>query len=132
MISGIVTNHAGVVTLTIRAAGGWDESVEAIIDTGFDRFLTLPPALTMLLGLRPEGAIRVILGDGSSALMDRYAATVIWHGLPREITVFESDGVPLLGMELLENSRVTIDVTEGGRITIEPLPDPNLGWPVTV
>ena len=36
--------------------------------------------------------------------------------------LLDADGGPLVGMSLLYGSRVTLDVVDGGPITIEPLP----------
>ena len=46
---------------------------------------------------------------------------MMWHGEPRIIEVVEADSEPLLGMELLLGNRVTLDVLEGGPVTIYPL-----------
>ena len=54
--------------------------------------------------------------------MDVYDASIEWDGQVRPILVLEADDVPLIGMALLYGSRLTIDVVDGGAVTIEPLP----------
>lgn len=52
MISGRVSaNLEARITLEVRDAAGATHSIEAEIDTGFNGFLTLPPALVTSLGL---------------------------------------------------------------------------------
>jgi clan AA aspartic protease len=110
------------VLLTVRAANGQPHGVEAVIDTGFNGFLTLPPALIAALGLhwlcRQQGE----LADGSVIAFDVYVATVDWDGQPRSVEVEAADAQPLLGMALLKGSEMRIQVLSGGPVTILALP----------
>ena len=63
-----------------------------------------------------------MLADGSVVRLSYFRATVLWEGKPRKIMVLDADGGPLVGMSLLYGSRVTLDVVDGGPVTIEPLP----------
>jgi hypothetical protein len=49
-------------------------------------------------------------------------AVVSWDGQDRNVMVLEANGGPLLGMSLLYGSRVTLDVVDGGPVTIQTLP----------
>ena len=52
MIQGVVNaNLEAVVTLTLRGESGQEREIEAVIDTGFNGFLTLPTALVAQLGI---------------------------------------------------------------------------------
>ena len=51
-----------------------------------------------------------------------YGSAVLWDGQPRLVTVIEADTEPLLGMELLQGSRVILDVRDDGPVTIDALP----------
>ena len=52
MIEGVVNAaYEAVVTLPVQGPAGQSREVEAVIDTGFNRFLTLPPALVAELDL---------------------------------------------------------------------------------
>jgi hypothetical protein len=53
--------------------------------------------------------------------MDVFESTVHWDRRPRVIAVDETDGVPLLGMALLEGCKLTMQVRPGGQVRIEPL-----------
>ena len=44
MIAGVVNAHAeAIIRLPVRAADGREQDIEAVLDTGFNGSLTLPP-----------------------------------------------------------------------------------------
>ncbi len=52
MIKGVVNDaYEAVVRLTVQGPSGQSQEIEAVIDTGYNGFLTLPPALVTELGL---------------------------------------------------------------------------------
>jgi clan AA aspartic protease len=111
-----------LLRLTVRDAGGQSHDVEAVIDTGFNGFLTLPPALLAALGLpwlcRQDGQ----LADGSVLPFDVYVGTVDWHGQARTVEVESADAQPLLGMALMEGSELRMQVLPGGSVILMELP----------
>jgi len=122
MIAGVV-NEQAEATIPLRALGpeGVELLITAVIDTGFSDYLTLPPSMIAALGLGSDVPVEATLADGSLAQMDSYQATLLWDGQPREILVLEADGGPLVGMALLYGSRLSIDVVDGGAVTVAPL-----------
>ena len=67
MITGVVTaSREAVVQVMVHGAHSRDVPVDAVIDTGFTGFLTLPPPLITMLGLAFAGTTRATLGDGSA------------------------------------------------------------------
>lgn len=98
------------------------KSVDAVIDTGFNGFLSLPIAVIRELGLPWNYRDRATLGDGSETLFDVYNAEVIWNGQYREIEVNAAEIEPLLGMRMLRGYRLQVDTIEGGLVAIEMLP----------
>ena len=122
MISGAV--NAGLeaaIRLEVLGADG-QQRVEAIIDAGFSGFLTLPPALIMLLRLTWLAREPSILADGTVGLFDLYRATVIWDGRARTVEVNAAGAEPLLGMAMLQGYDVCMQVRAGGTVTIAALP----------
>ena len=120
MIEGIVNAaHEAVVTIPVQGPAGQSREVEAVIDTGFNRFLTLPPALVAELDLPFVTSGRVTLADGSQASFEVYDVTVLWDGQPRDVYTYAADSMPLLGMLLLDDHDLNIQVRDGGRVVIQ-------------
>jgi clan AA aspartic protease len=95
------------------------KSVDAVIDTGFSGFLTLPSGIIAELDLTWKGRDVATLGDGTSCIFEVYIASVIWDGEYRVIDINESETVPLIGMRLLRGYDLKIRTIEGGLVTIE-------------
>ncbi|MCY3952985.1 MAG: clan AA aspartic protease [bacterium] len=110
--------YEAVVALPLRGPTGQARDVDAVVDTGFSRFLTLPPAMVSELGLGFRGVNRVILADGSETTLEVYGVTVLWDGRPREVVAYASDTTPLAGMSLLRGHNLSIDVEDGGDVTV--------------
>ncbi len=52
MITGLITSdRQAVIHLTVRDPTGQEQKIDAIIDTGFDGWLSLPSSLILFLGL---------------------------------------------------------------------------------
>jgi clan AA aspartic protease len=96
------------------------QMVDAVIDTGFSGFLTLPSDTIATLGWW-EGRDTATLGDGTFCTFEVYIGLVIWDGQYREIYINESETVPLIGMQLLRGYDLRIQAIEGGSVTIEAL-----------
>lgn len=96
-------------------------SIEFIIDTGFEGELCLPPALASRLQTLTSASRLVRLADGT--LRNRPYCDVIlnWQGEVRRTEVLIMEGNPLLGVELLADCLLQIEMTDGGEVTIEPL-----------
>ena len=95
------------------------KSVDAVIDTGFSGFLTLPSDIIAELDLTWKGRDVATLGDGNSCIFEVYIASVIWDGEYRAIDIDESEPAPLIGMRLLRGYDLKIRTIEGGLVTIE-------------
>ena len=122
MIHGTVNpRHEAVVTLRARTPGGAESDVDAIIDTGFTGFLTLPPALIAALNLPFRARVTIKLGDGTTRQFDTYDIEVDWDGVWRTVVATELDADPLLGMGLLAGHQVFIELVPGGVVDITPL-----------
>jgi clan AA aspartic protease len=122
MIKGWVNTHReALVPLPLRGAQGEDHAIEAVIDTGYNGFLTLPPYLIVRLGLPFLRSSRAILGDGSTVEFDIHEATLLWNGRLRRIPVDAADVNPLLGMGLLYGHELNIEVIENGNARIRAL-----------
>ena len=120
MIRGVVNAaYEPVVSLAFQGPTGQTPEVEAVVDTGFSEFLTLPQTLVDELGSPLVTRASLILADGSVARFDVYMVTVLWDGNPRQIGAYMSDAVPLVGMRMLDRHRLFIEVEDGGRVLIQ-------------
>jgi predicted aspartyl protease len=123
MISGTVTPDRGaVIQLVVRGPTGSEETVDAVLDTGFNDALALPPPIVSAPGLPFATPIVAALADGTLVQMSAFDGTVVWDGQPRGVLILAADGGPLVGMSLLYGSRVTLEVVDGGSVEIESLP----------
>jgi len=123
VIVGVVSaDREAILRLTVRGPAGDEEEVEAVIDTGFDGWLSLPPDLIARLGLAWQRRGRALLADGSESVFDIHEGAILWEGQPRRIAVDSADMVPLVGMSLLEGYELNIQVRPAGRVEIRALP----------
>jgi clan AA aspartic protease len=120
LITGSVNpDREAVIRLQVIGSASQTQDIDAIIDTGFTGFLTLPPTMIAMLGLSFRGRQHVQLGDGSVALSDVFAGAVIWDNQPYTIEVDSADTDPLVGMSLLYGYELRIQVVDGGAVTID-------------
>jgi clan AA aspartic protease len=122
MMQGVVNlRREATLTVVVGKSNRQLQAIDAVIDTGFNGFISLPSAIITTLQLPWSGSDYVTLGDGSETFFDLYTAVVIWDGQYREIDVAESETEPLLGTALLYGYRLQVDHIEGGKVRIEAL-----------
>jgi clan AA aspartic protease len=122
MMHGIVDrNCEATIRLVVGNVDSQRQLIDAVIDTGFTGFITLPLAVITSLDLKLYGREEGTLGDGSSCIFDVYTGLVIWDGELRRIDVNASETTPLVGMSLLYGYRMQLDAIEGGSVTIQSL-----------
>ncbi len=120
MIHGAVNPaYEAVVRLTVQGPSGQAREIEAVVDTGYNGFLTLPPALVTELGLVYRDRGRAILADGSEALFDIYDVAVLWDNRLRNTRASAADATPLVGMRLLHSHSLYVEVEDGGSVVIQ-------------
>jgi clan AA aspartic protease len=123
MMTGVVTsNREAVLRVMVRSAHGQESLVDAIIDTGFTGFLTLPAPLITTLALAFAGTTRAMLGDGSEVRMDIFTGVLIWDNQERHVPVLAATGDAFIGMSMLSGYRMTLDVEDGDSMVVEALP----------
>jgi clan AA aspartic protease len=122
MMQGFVNQSCeAIIRLAVGHANAPKQMVEAVIDTGFTGFLSLPLSIITSLSLPWHFRDMGTLGDGSEVIFDMYKATVIWDGQIQTIDVAASETDPLVGMSLLYGFRVQMEVIERGVVIIEAL-----------
>ena len=122
MMQGVV-NHRGeaTISLVVSNTNRQTQLINAVIDTGYTGFLSLPREIIVTLNLSWTGIDRGTLGDGSEVIFQVYAATIIWDGQYQNIPVNEAETDPLVGMSLLYGYDLYIRTLEGGIVTIKAI-----------
>lgn len=123
MITGRVTPDVreAVVALDVLGRQGRAQPIEAVVDTGFTGYLTLPADAAASLNLPERGSETFMLADGSEVVLPVYRGGVLWQGRELRIPISQADGEALVGMSLLRGSRLTVEAAPGGEVLIEEL-----------
>jgi clan AA aspartic protease len=88
--------------------------VAAWIDTAFNGELVIPRSLIETLNLEQSGAIRATLADGNEVVLESYQCVLDWFDEEVVVEAIANDGqVPLLGVELLRQRKLTVDYVQG-------------------
>lgn len=96
--------------------------MDAIVDSGFTAFLSLPVATVTALGLIRQSGSAAVLADGSVKNFDVYAADIEWDGNSRQVLISAVGNEALMGMRLLAGYELRIEVLPGGTVEIAPMP----------
>ena len=122
MIAGVVNaDGEATIRILVRGTHGQLQEIEAVIDTGFSGFLTLPSSLAESLDLPWHGRSQGVLADGSVHLFEVFGATVVWDDEDRFVEVDAADSEPLVGMALMHGYELRILAVPGGRVSLEAL-----------
>ncbi|NET00319.1 MAG: clan AA aspartic protease [Sphaerospermopsis sp. SIO1G1] len=122
MITGIVNADLdAIIPLIIFGSDSKVSRQNAVIDTGFNGWLSLPNNLINQLNLRWKRRGRAILGDGSECVFNVYEAVIIWDGVPIKIPIDEAESEPLVGMSLMQGYQLIIQVFAGGSVELRKI-----------
>ncbi|MDJ0597498.1 MAG: clan AA aspartic protease [Crocosphaera sp.] len=122
MIIGYVNaNYESVIRLAVGNDTGQRLVIDAVIDTGFSGFVSLPSEMIEELNLPWSYRDRGTLGDGSEVIFDIYRALAIWDGNLVTIEVNLAETEPLVGMSLLKDFELKIEAKQKGKVTITSL-----------
>lgn len=121
MTVGTVRGREPLIRLIVRGFRGRQQEIQAVVDSGYTGWLTLPPKMIAALGLSWQSFGRGILADGSVSAFDVYRAKVEWDGRVRSVFVDEFDAPPLVDMAMLRGHDYRMQVRARGRVTIERL-----------
>jgi clan AA aspartic protease len=111
--------YEAVVSVSLHGPAGQAREIEAVIDTGYNGFLTLPTATVAELQLPFLGRSRATLANGAVETFNVHDATVLWDGQLRDIEADVMGSTPLVGMLLLDGHDLNIQVRDGGRVVIQ-------------
>ncbi len=122
MIVGVV-NHYNEATIRffVKGVSGILSEIEAVIDTGFTEYLSLPEELINALGLPFLRWEDMMQSDGSIVTFSVYEGIALWDGAERNIEIQTSAGSPLVGLALLQDNIFEFPVRPGSRVTISAI-----------
>ena len=81
MIQGVVNSaYEAIVPLPLQDPEGRVRDIEAVVDTGYSGFLTLPPGLVADLGLPFAYMGQALLANDDGVDFDVHYVTVLWDG----------------------------------------------------
>lgn len=122
MITGRVNSYReAVISVSLSGFEGTALEVDAVVDTGYAGYLTLPTSMIEALGLQSIGVGYLTLADGNELASEVCVATVLWDHQRREIEVDSLESEVLVGMALLEGYDLRIRVISGGDVAIESI-----------
>jgi clan AA aspartic protease len=122
MMFGAVSDGCeAIIKVTVGRADAPKITVDALIDTGFTSFLSLPISTIKSLKLPWHFSDVGTLGDGSEVIFEIYTAHIIWDGKVQAVDVVASEAMPLVGMSLLYGFKLQVEAIEGGIVTIEAI-----------
>ena len=109
-------------TCVLHMWGGNNRVVrgEVVIDTGFSGEVALPQRTVDQLGLVQKGTTDIRVADGRSANVKVYPLQIEWQGEFRSVEAICTESFPLIGMALLQGSRMCMDVEDAGDVEIKP------------
>ena len=121
MINGRIDRGKATIPVIFRLPSQPDFSVDFVIDTGFNGYLTLPPQAVNAMNLPVYSSTLISLADGSQALSAIHSATIIWDNVEKVVLVLASGYKPLLGVALMEGYHLEIDFQENGLVSLEKI-----------
>jgi len=120
MTGQVTADLEAMVPLRLLGPDRRARELTALIDTGFNGYLTAPGGFIEALALPLCGHTEVELGDGQLVSFPTFEALVEWFGQKREITVLASAGGFMVGMSLLRGCRLSMDIEPEGLVDVVP------------
>ena len=105
----------------IEGKGSTSQTLAAVVDTGFDGWLALPSSVINSLDLEPIGEVDLELANSKRERVFAYRTDVIWAERRFSVVVHETGNQATIGMNLLRDHHLDLDVTDLGPINLEPL-----------
>jgi clan AA aspartic protease len=96
-------------------------TIECVVDTGFNGYLTLPPQAVAVMNLPLESTLVASLADGSQSEMPIHLAKIRWNDSEQLVAVLATGTKPLLGTALLQGFRLVVEFVDDGMVKVEKM-----------
>ena len=121
MIEGKVHHgREGIIRVRLHGSNQTTNEVDAVVDTGFTSFLALRPETIAALELPRKNVEAFILGDGSVVDLATYWVELEWDGAVRRVPVQSVNDTPLVGMEMMKDCHLSMEIWDGGHLQLTP------------
>ena len=107
-----------VVALHLQGPEWGIRDIEAVVDTGYRGFLTLQAGLVAELELPFDYPGQTLSANDDEVTFDVHDITVLWDDQPRHIKADATGSNPLMGMAMLDDHNLIIEVVSGGYVVI--------------
>jgi clan AA aspartic protease len=122
MIYGRLAGGKATVPVIFRLPEQPDFSLDFVIDTGFNGYLTLPPQALNAMNFTPRANTPARLADGSQVLLSIHLATIVWDNVEKIVPILASGNKPLLGTAMMKGYHLEIDFEDNGLVSLEQIP----------
>ena len=109
------------IVLRVLGQGGTTARLEAVVDTGFTEYLTLPSDLIRKLMLNLVSIREFTLANGATHSFETYTGTVEWNRKRRQVEIHSSEGDSLIGMAMLRDHDLHVRAVPNGPVSIDPI-----------
>lgn len=120
-IGTVDSSGEALVPLTVEGlgSGGQQRDITALLDTGFNGFLALPPALIGELDLEQISREQYMTAGGAMHFTGVYEVVVVFGERRLLVDEIVEAAEPLVGLGLLWEFKVCLGYREGGDVTLE-------------
>ena len=120
-IGTVDSSGEALVPLTVEGlgSGGQQRDITALLDTGFNGFLALPPALIGELDLEQISREQYMTAGGTMHFTGVYEAVVVFGERRLLVDEIVEAAEPLVGVGLLWEFKVCLGYREDGDVTLE-------------
>lgn len=107
--------------ISVRGPTGREVNVSALVDTGFNAYISLPSNIVSFLALQPLGTDDVVLANATIDTSFMFVGQVNWRQTTENVPVHEIGDEPAIGTALLRSFNLSIDFVPGGDVVVELL-----------
>lgn len=121
MILGKFLDGRVVLPVNFCIGEGMDLTIDCVVDTGFNDYLTLPPQVVAVMNLPLYSTTLARLADGRQYSIPIHSVRIRWDNREQVVPVLATGIKPLLGTALLHGFCLTIEFVDDGMVKVEQL-----------